>query len=86
MSPNKVAKSLLVCGSLMASVLWLASGSSSQSVKPAVETGKANSVASRAEDYVGSEACKDCHEESVQGVPQHTSHSQLVKKRVGRER
>ena len=74
MSPNKVTKSLLVCTSLIASVLWLASSTTSQSVKP----GKPNSVAYPAEDYVGSEACKDCHEDQFKAFS-HTSHAQLVK-------
>ena len=74
MSPNKVTKCLLVCTLLIGSVLWLASSTTSQSVKPS----KPNSVAYRAEDYVGSEACKDCHEDQFKAFS-HTSHAKLVK-------
>lgn len=73
MSPNKVTKSLLICTSLLASVLWLASSTTSQSVKP----GTPNSVASPAEDYVGSEACKDCHEDQFKAFS-HTTHARLA--------
>ncbi|MDQ2921372.1 MAG: hypothetical protein M3R52_07160, partial [Acidobacteriota bacterium] len=58
MSPNRIIKSLLLCGLLAAAVMWLASGSSSQSVKPA----QTKPATYSAGDYVGSEACKDCHE------------------------
>ena len=52
---------------------WLASGSSSQSVKPdQIKTATYN-----AEDYVGSEACKDCHEDQFKAFS-HTSHAQLA--------
>ena len=74
LSPNRITKSLLICVSLIASVMWVASGTSSQSVKP----GQTAAVAAPTEDYIGSEACKDCHEDQFKAFS-HTSHSQLVK-------
>ena len=73
MSPNRIIKSLLVCASLAAALMWLASGSSSQSVKP----GQTKPATYSAGDYVGSEACKDCHEDQFKAFS-HTSHAQLA--------
>ena len=54
--------------------MWLASGSSSQSVKP----GQIRPASYSAADYVGSDACKDCHEDQFKAFS-HTSHAQLTK-------
>jgi len=67
-------KSLLLCGSLAVALMWLASGSSSQSVKP----GQIKPASYSAADYVGSEACKDCHEDQFKAFS-HTSHAELTK-------
>ena len=67
MSLNRVVKSFLICCSLIAAVMWLASGSSSQSPKPG-QTGTPTG------DYVGSDACKDCHEDQFKAFS-HTSHA-----------
>ena len=73
MSPNRIIKSLLICGSLSAALMWLASGSSSQSVKP----GQTKPASYSSGEYVGSEACKDCHEDQFKAFS-HTSHAQLA--------
>jgi predicted CXXCH cytochrome family protein len=73
LSPNRIIKSLLVCGSLAAALMWLASGSSSQSVKPAQTKPASYSPG----EYVGSEACKDCHEDQFKAFS-HTSHANLA--------
>lgn len=73
LSPRKVIKALLICGSLITAVMWLASGSSSQSVKPSQTKPASYSTA----DYVGSEACKDCHEDQFKAYS-HTSHAKLA--------
>ena len=69
---GNVFKALLICGSLAAALIWLAAGSSSQSIKP----DQIKPAAYRSEDYVGSEACKDCHEDQFKAFS-HTSHAQL---------
>ena len=73
MSPNKVIKAVFICGSLTFAALWLASGSSSQSVKP----NQIKPASYSAADYVGSEACKDCHEDQFKAFS-HTSHAKLA--------
>ena len=73
MSSNRIIKSLVLCGSLAVGVMWLASNSSSQSVKPA----QTKPVSYKAEDYVGSETCKACHEDQFKAFS-HTSHAQLA--------
>lgn len=74
MTTNKVIKALLICGSLITATIWLASGSSSQSVKP----NQIKPASYNAADYVGSDACKDCHEDQFKAFS-HTSHAQLTK-------
>ena len=73
MNSNRIIKSLLICASLVASVMWLASGSSSHSVKP----GQTKPATYSDGDYVGSEACKDCHEDKFKAYS-HTSHAKLA--------
>ena len=74
MSSNQILKQLLVCGLLLVSVMWLASGSSSQSVssQPLI------SASQGSDEYVGSDACKDCHEDQFKAFS-HTSHAGLAK-------
>ena len=78
MSPKRIIKSLLVCAALAAALMWVAAGSASKSVKPAVEPGQTKPASSSAGDYVGSEACMDCHEDQFKAFS-HTSHAQLAK-------
>lgn len=71
MSLNRIIKTLLLCISLVAGVMWLASGGASQSVQPGQDK-----PAGSNSDYVGSDACKDCHEDQFKNfVP--TSHAKL---------
>ena len=74
MTSRKLIKSSLMCGLIVAAIGWLAAGSSSQSPKP-VQTKPASY---NTEDYVGSDACKDCHEDQFKAFS-HTSHAQLIK-------
>ena len=74
MSSNQILKWLLVCGLLLVCVMWLASGSSSKSISPQPLTYSGYS----SDDYVGSDACKDCHEDQFKAFS-HTSHAQLAK-------
>ena len=73
MSSIRIIKSLLVCGSLAAVLMLLTSGSSSQTVK----SSQTKSATYSAADYVGSEACKDCHEDQFKAYS-HTSHAGLA--------
>jgi predicted CXXCH cytochrome family protein len=73
LSLKKIIKSLLVCGCLVAAVMWLASGSSSQSLP----SGPQLAANYNPDDYVGSEACKDCHEDQFKAFS-HTSHAELA--------
>ena len=74
MSLNRIIKSLLICGSLAAVLMWLASGSASQSVKPT----QTKPVSYSSGDYVGSEVCQACHEDQFKAFS-HTSHAGLAK-------
>ena len=74
MRPKRIIQSLLICGSLLMALMWLASDSSSQSVK----TDQIKPANHTAADYVGSEACKDCHEDQFKAFS-HTSHAELTK-------
>jgi DmsE family decaheme c-type cytochrome len=74
LNSNQIPKWLLVCGLLLVSVMWLASGSSSKSISP--QPLKNSSYSS--DDSVGSDACKDCHEDQFKAFS-HTSHAQLAK-------
>src|SRR5678810_387476 len=55
-------------------VFWLTSSSSSHSA----QTGQTKPASYKSEDYVGSEACKDCHEDQFKAFS-HTSHAEIIK-------
>ena len=71
---SRFIKALLICGLVFAALGWLSYNNPSQSapINPA-ELAK-----SKSEDYVGSDACKDCHEDQFKNFS-HTSHAQLTK-------
>jgi cytochrome c553 len=69
---NKFVKALLICGFAVATVVWLSYGDSSQSAPFT----KAELALYESEDYVGSEACKDCHEDQFKAFS-HTAHARL---------
>lgn len=73
MSSKRIVKSLLVCGLLVAALILFTSGSSSQTPKPS----QTKPVTYSAADYVGSETCKDCHEDQFKAYS-HTSHAELA--------
>ncbi|HEU0253479.1 MAG TPA: multiheme c-type cytochrome, partial [Pyrinomonadaceae bacterium] len=66
MSLNRILKWILLCGLLVAAVLLVA-GDASRAIE-----------SSKPEDYIGSDACKDCHEDQFKAFS-HTSHAQLTK-------
>jgi predicted CXXCH cytochrome family protein len=76
-SQNRIIKSLLVCALLCVGVMWVASGNASKGIKPAVAIVETKPATDNADDYVGSDACKDCHEDQFKAFS-HTSHSQLA--------
>jgi predicted CXXCH cytochrome family protein len=81
-SRTKVIKTLLVGGSVLGIAVWFASARSSQAVSSATPQAKPAAAVkvANADDpgYVGSDACKDCHEDQFKAYS-HTSHAQLSK-------
>ncbi|HSE21963.1 MAG TPA: hypothetical protein VLB68_09900, partial [Pyrinomonadaceae bacterium] len=68
-----ISLKLIALTSLILAVGWLASTGSSHAL-PA----EAPKPGYSSDDYVGSEACKDCHEDQFKAFS-HTSHAQLAK-------
>lgn len=73
MTSLKLIRILLACSLLLGALAWLASGSSSKSTDP----NESEKVAHQSGDYIGSEGCKDCHEDQFKAFTP-TSHAQLV--------
>ena len=70
----KIIKSLLVLGSVLGVVVWLTAPRTSQAVgRSPVRDDKP-----AASDYVGSDTCKDCHEDQFKAYS-HTAHGQLTR-------
>lgn len=72
--PSRLIKLLLIGVLLLGPAVWLTSAGLSQSVKPR----QTKAVSYSAGDYVGSEACKDCHEDQFKNFS-HTAHAKLAK-------
>jgi hypothetical protein len=70
----KLMKALLICGFILSTITLLSYDNSSQSAP----IGEAEIALFKPQDYVGSEACKDCHEDQFKNFS-HTSHAQLTK-------
>jgi len=68
-------KTLIVCGSVVTLIWWFASASQSPAAA-AVDPAPGIPLVDDA-GYVGSDACKDCHEDQFKAFS-HTSHSQLA--------
>jgi predicted CXXCH cytochrome family protein len=71
---NPLVKAAVICGLVIATIGWLTYNRASQSA----EFSPAELAMFTSEDYVGSEACKDCHEDQFKAFS-HTSHAKLVK-------
>src|SRR5215207_6258939 len=67
-------KALLICGLVIAVFGVLSYDNPSQSA----QISPAELALYKADDYVGSEVCKDCHEDQFKNFS-HTSHAQLTK-------
>ena len=62
MRPAKVIKLVLICGSVLSVVIWLVRPQNSQAVAPQDPNTRSITAPAQSSEYVGSEACKDCHE------------------------
>ena len=69
---NKFIKALLICALVVATIGSLSYDDSSQSAP----ISPAELAMFKSEDYVGSETCKDCHEDQFKAFS-HTTHSRL---------
>lgn len=69
---TRIIKTLFVAASVLAVIVWLTAPRASQAVgrSPLDDKPAAN-------DYVGSDTCKDCHEDQFKAYS-HTAHSQLT--------
>jgi len=70
----KSIKTLIVLGSVVAAIVWLTGTKSSQAVSRSAADDK---PAASDTGYVGSDACKDCHEDQFKAYS-HTAHAQLT--------
>ena len=68
----KSIKALLILGSVLAVVVWLTAARSPQAVVKATVNAKP-----AANDYVGTDTCKDCHEDQFKAYS-HTAHAALT--------
>ncbi|MGQ0762098.1 MAG: DmsE family decaheme c-type cytochrome [Acidobacteriota bacterium] len=73
---TKLIKSLLVCTSVLGLVVWFASTRSSQAVGPRDANPRPISATPQGSDYIGSDACKDCHEQQSNNFS-HTVHAKV---------
>jgi len=69
---NQFVKALVICGLVVFTIGWLTYNKASHSA----EFSPAELATFPSEDYVGSEACKDCHEDQFKAFS-HTPHSRL---------
>lgn len=72
MSRSILLKTILIFG-LCSAIVWMASSSFSQSAPP----NQVKSPSNNSGDYVGSDACKDCHEDQFKSFT-HTTHAKLA--------
>ena len=71
---SRFIKALLICGVVLAMIGLLSRTNTSQSA----QLSQAQQATNKSGDYVGSEACKDCHEDQFKAFSP-TSHAQLTK-------
>ncbi|HKY28346.1 MAG TPA: DmsE family decaheme c-type cytochrome [Pyrinomonadaceae bacterium] len=72
MTSLKLIRIFLACSLLLAAIAWLASGTYSKSTDP----NNPENVTHQSGDYIGSEGCKDCHEDQFKNFT-HTAHAKL---------
>ena len=73
MTRTTLLKIVLVVG-MCAAIAWMASSSSSQPAPPPTQVTPSSN---EADDYVGSDACKECHEDQFKAFS-HTTHAKLA--------
>lgn len=78
---TKATKALFVCGSVLGLVLWFTSAKNSEAIGlSTLSSTNAGQETPAPQDagYVGSDSCKDCHEDQFKAFS-HTSHADLSK-------
>ena len=85
MKTARLIKLLLICGAVLSLVLWLTLSRNSQAVE--AQNSKPTSIGAPAQssDYIGSEACKDCHEAQTKNFA-HTVHAKLSAARTWKDK
>ena len=78
MSPTKTIKSIVLLGALVCAATLLGPNKSCKLSHQTVQTPTPAIANLQDPGYVGSEACKDCHEDQFKAFS-HTSHSELTK-------
>jgi DmsE family decaheme c-type cytochrome len=81
LSAANAIKSVLVCGSVLSVVMWFVPARNSQAVGSLNSGSTLNGATPQSSDYVGSEACKDCHEAQFKNFA-HTVHAKLESARA----
>jgi len=71
---KKLIKAPVICALVLATIGWITYNNASKSAPSSPAEVRINQTG----DYVGSDACKDCHEDQFK-VFSHTSHAQLTK-------
>ena len=78
MKLTTLIKALLICGSVLAVIVWFAAARNTQAVSPSPND-PAPLIANAGDtDYVGTDVCKDCHEDQFKAYS-HTAHAELAK-------
>lgn len=85
MKPARLIKLLLICGAVLSVLLWLTLPRNSQAVGAQNSTATANGAPAQSSDYIGSEACKDCHEAQTRNFA-HTVHAKLAAARTWKDK
>ena len=71
---SKFIKAIVICGLVLAALCWVSYRNPSQSAQISL----AEIAKFKSDDYVGSDTCKDCHEDQFKNFS-HTSHAQITK-------
>src|SRR6266571_2918777 len=77
MFPTKIFKLATLGGCILAVLLWIGSSSFPRSVSATRADDNHSGAKTISDEYVGSEACKDCHEDQFKAFS-HTSHAKLA--------
>ena len=75
---TRLVKAVLICGFVLSTIGLLSYNRSSHSAEISPSELAMYKATEQGGDYVGSDACKDCHEDQFKNFS-HTSHAQLTK-------